>query len=431
MCRHDELECRSLAAVLAEIGEHPVNFACRRCRVPAFIGGNLKTQFLVLLFARASASLLQLIATVVLARSITVSSFGYANVIINLALVASVMFDFGLSSLAAKYTAQNDRPRLSAVIHWSFISSLYGGLLLTLGTLTASLVLDFHSVYSALALAISIERHIDTVLMMDVASGGRVHSAISFILRRTLSLVLFLSFLGMHFGAESAFSLSWLAGAAAGLWHSSRVGGGRARHLALFPVVPLLRDAVPFLINNVAAQSRLLDTAIVSVVTSPNAAGGYAAAGRLVQPFMLITNTLATVILPRAIGGRRSEALRLGKLLLLAAAAAVALAFTARDMATPLITAVLGSNYSNAGPVLTWILAGLPLVSVAGPLAALLQGRGRERFVAANSATFAIVTAIAVAVGAFLGGAVGGAIGLFVAYALKVGSLGLELRQVR
>jgi O-antigen/teichoic acid export membrane protein len=103
---------------------------------------------------------------------------------------------------------------------------------------------------------------------------------------------------------------------------------------------------------------------------------------------------------------------RRGVALLLAALLAITVPLFL--FAVPLTVTLLGEPYRASAEVLRVILAGMLLATVNQPLAAALQARGYEYFVAATIAVSAALGLIAIAIGAYLGGAAGGAIGFVV-----------------
>jgi O-antigen/teichoic acid export membrane protein len=172
------------------------------------------------------------------------------------------------------------------------------------------------------------------------------------------------------------------------------------------------------MVTTLASQSRNLDTAIVAVVLAPAAAGLYAAASKLVQPTLLIPQTIASLVLPRAtrLGAASTSLLRP---MVLAAAASLVVVAPLLLVAEPLVVLVMGPQYAGAGDTLRWLLLGMPFASLYSALTAILQGTGRERYAAVNGVVFAVLLLVAVAVGALVGGTQGAAAGLSATFVVR------------
>ncbi len=173
----------------------------------------------------------------------------------------------------------------------------------------------------------------------------------------------------------------------------------------------------------------MLDTAIVAVLLAPAAAGLYAAASKLVQPTMLIPQTIASLVLPKATRLGRDRAASLVRPMVLASAASLLVVLPLLLVAEPLVVLVMGDQYAGAGDTLRWLLLGMPFVALSAPLAAILQGSGRERVAALNGVAFAAVLMVGLVGGALVAGTEGAAAGLSASFVVRVVALTVSVRR--
>lgn len=384
---------------------------------------SMRRQFAGLLVSRGLGSGLQALALILLARSVPPSAFGLVNAVIGVIGFVLVVTGLGLSLYVPLARGAGKQDHVAAGLRLNTWSNLLTALVLVPALVVWSGVNHLHAGVVLIGLSLALERNIDTVLGVPVADGNTHISAISVLLRRVVTLAVMVPAVLAGGDAVWAYTVGLLAGALVAQVHVRLVVRVEGDASAV-PPRTLLRLAWPFLASNVAGQARTLDSAVVTATAGPATAGIYASAAKLVQPLLLIPQTLAGVILPRATRLTPAAARRLcGRLAVVSALSmllVVPVAFVSEDV----VVLVMGPEYASAGPALTWSLAGLPFIVLAATLGAVLQAQGRQRLVAVNGLVFAVVGLAGVAVGAVLGGATGAAVGLAVGSALRAVVLG-------
>nr|WP_246280620.1 lipopolysaccharide biosynthesis protein [Cellulomonas humilata] len=386
-------------------------------------GRAVRAQFLGILVSRGLGSGLQALALIVLARSVPAASFGAVTAVIALVGFLLVVTGFGMAAFVprARALGADDDVRAGLRLNWLSTAVTTPVLL----ALTGWWAVEHHAplAVALICLSLGLERNVDTVLGVPIADGDARTAATSMVLRRTVSLVVLA--LGIVAGIDPvvAYTLGLLAGAVAAQVHVRLRVRDLPGSASAVPTGDLARRGWPFLVANVAGQARTLDVPLVAAVLSPAAAGLYAAAVKLVQPVLLIPQSLAAVVAPRAARLDPPGARRLGVRLVAALLGGGLLLVPFMVFAEQIVTFVMGPTYAGSGPVLAWTLAGLPFFAVAAVLAALLQGQSREHLVAVIGTISAAVTVAAVPLGASLGGITGAAIALTCASVLRAGAL--------
>ena len=378
----------------------------------------MRAQFLVILISRGLGSVLQAAVLILLARAVPASTFGLVNAVIGIVGILLVVTGLGMSVYLPRARARGDTADVAAALRLNTLSNVVAGLVLA-GAI--AIWTDRGGLPVALAvigLSLALERNVDTVLGVPIADGDSRTPAVSMLLRRSVSLVVLL--VGLRVGADPLWSYGagLLAGAVAGQLHVRHVvdvdhGAGRS------PARVVLRQAWPFLVSNVTGQARTLDTAIVAATLTAASAGLYASASKLVQPLLLIPQTIGAVVTPHAARLAPLAARRLGVRMSLLFVAALVPIIPLMLVAEQLIVVVMGPTYAGAGPALAWSLAGLPFMSLAASLGGLLQGQGAEKLVAVNGTVFGLLMFPAIVVGALSFGIAGAAAGLGLSYLLR------------
>ncbi|QTE28899.1 oligosaccharide flippase family protein [Pengzhenrongella sicca] len=378
----------------------------------------MRVQFLVILVSRGIGSLLQAAVLILLARAVPASVFGLVNAVIGIVGLVLVVTGLGMSTYVPRARALGRSADVAAALRLNTISNVVTGLALA-GAIVAwtswgGLPVGLAIIGASLAL----ERNVDTLLGVPIADGDSRTPAVSMLLRRSVSLAALLA--GMWAGLEPlwAYGAGLLLGAVAGQLHVRHVLDVD-RTTGRSPTPDVLRQAWPFLVSNVTAQARTLDTAIVAATLSAASAGLYAAAAKLVQPLLLIPQTVGAVVTPHAARLEPRAARRLGLRLSAVFCASLAPIVPLMLVAEPLVVFVMGDAYAGAGPALAWSLAGLPFMALAASLGGLLQGQGAERLVAVNGTVFGLLMIPAIAAGAASAGIGGAAAGLGLSYLLR------------
>jgi O-antigen/teichoic acid export membrane protein len=388
----------------------------------------VKLQFAVLLLSRAVGAALQALLFALLARSVSPGTFGVTMATTGVVGLVLIVTGGGMAGLLSPARAREDHAVVRGALRLTLRSAVLSGIVLALVLGVAAAVGPLPAALVPIALALTVERSTDAILGVHIADGNMRSATWPLLLRRVVAVALLVAGLLAGIDGLWAYAGAALVGAVVaelGARRTVRVAGGSDAA----PTRDLLRQGAPYLVNTLAAQSRMLDTAIVAVLLAPAAAGLYAAASKLVQPTMLIPQTIASLVLPKATRLGRDRAGSLVRPMVLASAASFAVVLPLMLVAEPLVVLVMGEQYTGAGPTLRWLLVGMPFIALSAPLAAILQGSGRERVAALNGVAFAVVLLVCLVAGALLGGTEGAAIGLSVSFVVRVVALAVSVRR--
>lgn len=385
-------------------------------------------QFAAILGSRVAGAVIQALVGIALARSVLASEYGQITALTGALLFWFIVCSVGIPSYLGRARALGRTDDVSTGLVLNIVTSVVGVLVATAALLSGIIPLGLGGVLLLLVVGTALDKNVDASMTVAIADGERLAPAISVLVRRVATAGVFFGLLLAGVDGIPAYCVGMAAGPLLGQVHASLVlrrAGVPVRRGTGWGVV--LRDALPFAVNDIAIQSRTLDVAVTAVAAGATSAGLYSAASKLVSPFELVSSTLASVVLPRATrmshGGARRAAL------LLAAAAALLLlpAAVIALFAEPIIVFILGEQYALAAAPFAVLMFALPFVALTSPYSSLLQGRGRQHFIAVVSTVFAVLTIAAIAVGALTAGAVGAAVGILATTIVKVVVLGWRL----
>lgn len=345
------------------------------------------------------------------------TDFGLLSAVISVGAVLFVISDFGMSTYISRSVAQRDKSGVSSALRINTRTTIAGGIIATVFLLAYTDIKDLPSGVIMMGFALALEKNIDTALSIPIASGDKSMPAQSLILRRAIGLIGIIAFHLMSFDPLDAYAMAFLIGAVFGQLHirlNLRVWyvSGQVRS-------GILRKAFPFLVSNVSASARNLDTAIVSAAVSSQAGGIYAGAQRLISPFMLIPGVIASLVLPHSTRGSASRALLILRKLILTHFVILLLLICVVPFAERIIVLVLGQQYAPSAEVFVWLLLAFPFIALSSPMGGVLQSQGYEKQVARNGFWFGVVLVPALWLGASFGGPVGCSICLLGVYVLK------------
>ncbi len=399
----------------------PTGHRLRAAR-PAHLHGAaaVRGQFLGLVASRALGSALQAVTLVLLARSVPVALFGTVVTVTAVVGMALVVTGLGLAVYVPQARARGEGDVVRGALRGSTVSTVGTAVLLggVVGVWAARQ--DAPAALVVVALALALERNVETFLGVSLGDGDSRTTAVSVVLRRGSSLLVFGSCLLLGAGPVQAYAAGSAAGALAGQVHVRRALRGRLPSGPRTPLPDVIRRSSSYLVASVSAQLRTLDVAAVALVMPADASGLYAGVSKLVQPLLLVPQSLAAVVAPRATGLSPAEARRLSGRLVAVFLGALVVGSPAIVWAEELAVLVLGPGFAGAGPALAWALGGLPLLAISSTSVAVLQGQGRARGAAANAAVFAVLLLVLVAVGGAVAGPAGAAAGLTVSYLPRV-----------
>jgi O-antigen/teichoic acid export membrane protein len=376
----------------------------------------LKIQFVLLTSSRIVAAALQAIGFMLLSRSVSVAAFGWVGIASSLAAFILLVSDMGLTASVSRARARGNEDVVRGALRVNDVISAVVGVVLA-GTV-ALLSRDLLAL-GVLVLALSLERNAETQLSVFYADGDRLAPAASIVGRRAISLGAFILLLGTGTDGLWAFCWAQLLGTLFSQAFQRFLLYRRRIPVLAAGARDVLRVAWPFWISSVLNQVRLLDTTLVGALGTAASAGMYSAAMRIVNPLMLIPASVSQVLLPHASKATTDTvkvAYRVTGLFMLSFVAIVPAVLLSADI----LALLFGEPYASAAPVLAWSLCGLPFVALAGPLAAILQARGDERFVALNGGAFAVIAIGAMIAGGIVADGTGVAAGLAVVSAARV-----------
>lgn len=380
----------------------------------------MKQQFIWMIGARAYGSLVQAIVTVVLARLIGPAEFGALGLALGVSMFLLVIADFGVSTLIAKARALGDDGLVISLLKFNAWTSVGAALALAASAIVAGASNPSYLPLTFVVIALALEKNVDTGLGVAIADGDKIKPNVSVVIRRSLTLVLFLLMIALGIDALASYGVASLFGAIAGQVHMGLVLRSSLRaQSGAFRFYEVLHKTFPFFLSNIAAQSKSLDVVIIGAVAGVPAAGLYTAAIRLTNPFYLLPQALTALILPHAARNGPAYARRLGHLVALGALALLAGLAPLMLYSKQLAVLVLGTEYASASVLLTLSLGALPFVSLSSILGALLQSQGNQRFVAINGLFFAVLLLGAMWLGAVVQGAAGTAAALIIIFAAK------------
>jgi O-antigen/teichoic acid export membrane protein len=372
-------------------------------------------QFTAVLSGYVGSAIIRAVALVLLARLALPDDFGFFSSVAAAIVIAQAMTDLGLAKLILReHSARVDHALVSAALRTNSRLSALLALLLTIMLLGAGLTADSRFFYLLpLAVAAAAEKNADTFLSIALANQQASVNTTNIIVRRTLSLLVFVSATSLGLDPLFAFSAGEMLAALVSAVLARRYASSRVQPATSVP----FRAGLPFWLNSMAVQARNFDVLMTSAVSGTTQAGFYASATRLTGPLQLVASAAATVLLPFAT--RSTARLRMvhASLVFLAV---TSIAYISLALLVPyVVPLVLGDAYVPSILVIQIVLIGLPFASLTALLTSALQGWGLARMAAVVAIGFTIVCLAGVFSGASLNGAVGASIGLTIAYVLQ------------
>lgn len=387
----------------------------------------MKLQFLSLVAGRAVSGLLLTLMTVLVARNTDPTLFGQAALVLSTGMFVFVVFDFGLSTYIARAEARGDAEDVHGALRANAWSTALGVVLGCLPLIVLSSTAGWALGLTGLVLSLGLDKSADAISSVAIARTHRVSTALMLLLRRGVALAALLSL--VHAGLDwlSAFEIALPLGSVVAFIYVRYVLRSAYESERPTTLRPILAAALPFLLSNASASVRNLDVSVVAVLGTPAVAGVYSAAQRLTSPFLLLPNTIGTLILPTASRGGWQRARSIAWRLLILHGVFLLLCGVAAFFSEQLVLVTLGASYAAAVPVVVVCLLAFPFTALASPLGGVLQSQGEERFVAKNGVLFSLLFLVAVAVGFVVLGAAGAMFGVLATYVLKCTSLMIRI----
>lgn len=395
-----------------------------------------------MLGSRLLGALLQAASLVMVARIAGPSEFGVLAAFLGMVVVFQAAFDLGIPTYVTKLAATS---RNAPQVVWCLRIFGYFGVLLFLGLSGAAVVISVVSGSSwwllcPLAVSGWLERQSDVRLNIAVADGDVWKSSVNLVSRRILAITLLAGGLSVGMNATSAFSLASMLASIVSVWMSRSLVYLQApeEKIEKSIVYEILQASRPFWANSIGAQLRNFDVVIVAAVVSPLIAGYYGVIARSLNPLMMLSSSLATIILPMATknSGKSSRLLWVPIGIVLGV---VFVAYGAMFVFMPhIIDLVFGPDFTATVTGFRVALVGLVFASLSSVQTAFLQARGKERAVGRVSVGTSIFMLAAIGGGAVSSGVTGAALGLAASYVLQCALLSvtnvrasLELKRLR
>lgn len=387
--------------------------------------------------ARLAGNFTQAVLIVIVARESGPTTFGFIAALIAILAFVYEVADFGLNVSLIKALAQKDARSLNSAKCASNLG--YAAMTLLAGGLVAisSLILhpDVALAMTLLAVGLGSDRYSETRICLLIADDKGVRAGIFVFVKRLLLFVVFFTVLAFGTSAIDALGVGQvIAGlsAAAGsilltgcpTW--ARIG----ERTTLNELRTTLSSAVPFWLNNLSVQARMLDIVGVGFVCGGATAGAYAASSRLLNPLLVVPGTLASVVLPRATRGGIQWVRTITRHACIGFLLLFALCFFVAIVGRLILQPLLGSAYESAEGIFTVLMVGVPFIVIAAPLGAILQALGEARFVSHNSVGVAVLILPLAAFGGWIGGGVGAASLVSLLYFAKCCGLLIRLNRV-
>ena len=377
------------------------------------MGVVLRGQFLGLVGSRAIASLLQAVAFLGLARLVPVSELGAVGIVTSAGVFAALLTDFGVASCISRARARGNNALVAGGL---LTNDLTAAILSVVGSAVILLVGQASPASIALSLlltALAFERNAETGLSVPFADGNRRAPAVSILGRRIIGIGVFGILLLFGVDGLTAFCVGQVVGAAFGYVHKTislaATGIHRAERVSFGAV---FQNSWPFWVSAVMNQVRVVDTTVIGLLLGAHQAGIYSAAAKLVNPVLLMSTALGSIIMPHsARSDPRAAAGMANRISLVFTLTLIPIALPV-IFSTQLSVFLFGEAYADSGDVLAWSLLSVPFVALAGLLTAILHGQGRERYLAVNGVVFAILLLAAMFVLTPLIGAAGAAIAI-------------------
>lgn len=380
-------------------------------------------RFAWIVASRLLAALLQAVTLVLIARNAGPSLFGVLAAFLGLVVILQVVSDCGIATYITRLRAkQPDAPQIAVALK---VHQCLGVLACVLLVGTAILVayIGDRPWWSLILLAVAgyLERQSDVRLTLALADGDVWKNAINLVLRRMVTLLMVIVGGYMSIDAILTFGIASFVAAVISLLMSRKMVRvqGTVAQLGLLEFRSILLVSRSFWVNSIGVQLRNLDVFLIAALATPAIAGYYGAIARSLNPLMMISSSLASVLLPMV---ARSDG-RVGKSLLAPVGGVLGLVSAfyigMAIYADKLVPFLFGSQFTPAVSGFRVVLVGLIFASVSSLLSSFLQARGFEKYVGRVSILTSVVSLSGIVIGVVLAGVLGATVGLVVAYVVQ------------
>lgn len=373
--------------------------------------------------SRVVAAALQAVTLVLIARVIGPSQFGILASFIGLIIIIQVISDGGIGTYVLRLRVNDPRSNqisLALKVH-KFLGILACVLLMVASIIVANVTGLLWWLLIPLAVAGYVERQGDVRLTLAIADGDVWKNAISLTLRRLLTLLGVLIGFYTTMDAILYFGIATLSGSLLSLWLSRRIIDC-PKYVGKFSFREcreLYSACRPFWVNSIGVQLRNLDVILVATLATPVVAGYYGSVARSLSPLMMISSSLATVLLPIAAGAKgkieKSLVIPVTMVLSMVSMFYIGMAYYADEI----VLLLFGPQYGPAAGAFRIAVLGLIFSSTSSLLTSLLQARALEKYVGFVSIFTSFLSLTAISVGVSFYGLIGAATGLALAYVVQ------------
>ncbi|WP_449372211.1 lipopolysaccharide biosynthesis protein [Arthrobacter psychrolactophilus] len=389
----------------------------------------MRKQFLIMVSSRIFSSAIQAVSFILLARWIGPDGFGAISVVLGISMVVFSLADFGLSSYIPRARAKGVNADVARGLDMGAMGYSIAGLGMVAVLISTSSGTPVSAWLFLLPLSQALDQYVELCLTISIADGSSLPAVASILTRRSTSFLVFILLFWSGAAPLAAYGFGLMFGAIVGLVLVRNDLRGRISRQNDKPgFSDMYRLMRPYLIANLSAQARTLDSAVIGAVTSLNIAGLYSIAYRLVNPLTLVSQAAVSVVLPHSSKKSLLEAKKLGEKIAILSLLVCLPLIPVIIFSEPIVVLIFGANYSGAGVAFSWAIVALPFMSISSPLGGILQGQGFQRYVATNGFAFAVISLAGVALGSMLGGASYASAAMAIAFFMKSSFLYLKLK---
>lgn len=378
----------------------------------------LAVNSIILSFGGLVSQAFSAFAFLLTARRLAPSEFGPILGALGVAVLLMGMLDFGINSLTIRTLAR--APGDVTAFSTTLATKLLMGGGLGLGWVAATGLIaawrpEFRS-FIPLGVYIGLSDATSTLLVPARSMERMVPISIASMLQNGVTLALVAVWSLTSVARLYALPISLVLGALASTILAYAILDDERRVLSR-PTWANLRllwsQSLSFGFVGLASQVQRADVAIVNLVAGSAAGGMFGAPARMTNLLGVAPLALSGALFPRVARakhqmGARREAVTACTLLVAALSVVYAVIFV---FAQPAVHLVLGGEYDGSASVLRVYLVGMLMASANGPLSAVLQAEGQERYIAFTVGAASVIGLIGVAIGASVDGATGAAFG--------------------
>lgn len=380
-------------------------------------------RFVWITASRVISAVLQALSIILVARAAGAQDFGILAAFMGIVIIFQALVDLGITTYVIRLRARTpDSPALA----WSLQIYRKLGMLLgiSLAAVAAAMALVLGQPWwllIPLGIAGCLERQSDIRLAMAVADGEVWKNSLNMITRRSLALAMVFGAIDLGIDPILAFGVASTFASLLSLWLSRRLvkvvstpeKADRKRFREIFSVSRY------FWANSLGVQFRNLDAFLVTAIGGASVGGYYGAISRSLNPLMMVSSSLAGIVLPMAarMDGKAGRDIKIPVAIVtvLTSTMYVVLALNAEA----LVLLLFGDGYLEAANGFRVVLIGLIFASLSSLQTSFLQARGAERVVGRIAIVTSVVSLSSISVGVAVSGVDGAAIGLASAYLLQ------------